>query len=441
MGYDARFGISNHCTPLLSQHTQQVTGVGIPQRATAQAASPKTTSGHTPQSENHAKRLWQDHTGGTVEGSPKTPPKKQRPEIKMSPEKSRSIAGAAAIATLTAGAKGENTSPDEPTTAHLEASDWPTVVPRAGMVDLHDPVVQLNLAFKMRALRDGGGKPSGSPRAADHAFFFGALGAAILTLSQEWIEPMKLSLSCGEKQHPFPESLLSQVREVLGSSPGETPPYPTIRSTTLPPAAVLIGRKIRGPRSWFSRIAGQWSPLRCDFSHSHIRSMATEVWTVWRRSCPWGFSHTHRSSQLQFRERLCFPHQEDLCWRRGHGHGHWTTHQNPSSRALPLLRGRSMSWASGCNRWRGQDPHDLRWLLWIGQQAHTEQHYGKDHSTHSVGLCPCAPLAAWSKQLSSTFLWCTGAARLSAFEAPLGSEIPSAGGTTGRGLFSTPLAQ
>ena len=152
--------ISNHCTPLLSQHTQQVTGIGIPPGVTAQAASPKTVSGRTPPPENQAKRPWQDHIGETVEGSPKTPPKKQRPEIRMSPEKSRSAAGVAAIATLTAGAKGENTSPEEPTTAHLEAWDRPTVVPRAGMVDLRDPVVQLNLAFKMRPLRDGGGKPS-----------------------------------------------------------------------------------------------------------------------------------------------------------------------------------------------------------------------------------------------------------------------------------------
>ena len=94
------------------------------------------------------------------------------------------------------------------------------------MVDLHDPVVQLNLAFKMRPVRDGGGKPSMGrlPPSRRPRSSLGALGAAILALSQEWIEPMKLSLSCGEKQHPFPESLLSQVREVLGSSPEETPP-------------------------------------------------------------------------------------------------------------------------------------------------------------------------------------------------------------------------
>ena len=65
-----------------------------------------------------------------------------------------------------------------------------------------------------------------------------------------------------------------------------------------------------------------------------------------------------------------------------------------------------MSWASGGNRWRGQDPHDLRWLLWRGQQAHTEQHHREDHSTHSFGLRPRSPLVAWSKQLSSTLLWC-----------------------------------
>ena len=69
-----------------------------------------------------------------------------------------------------AGAKGENTSPEEPTTAHLEASDRPTVVPRAGMVDLHDPVVQLNLAFKMTSETEAENPVwEGSPRAADHA--------------------------------------------------------------------------------------------------------------------------------------------------------------------------------------------------------------------------------------------------------------------------------
>ena len=285
--------ISNHCAPLLSQHTQQVTG-GV----TAQAASPKTVSGHTPPPENQAKRPWQDHIGETVECSPKTPPKKQRPEIKMSPEKSRSAAGVAAITTLTAGAKGENTSPEEPTTAHLEASDRPTVVPRAGVVDLRDPVVQLNLAFKMRPLQDGGGKPSMGrlPPSRRPRSSLGALGAAILALSQEWIEPMKLSLSCGEKQHPFPESLTFSGERGPGLLAGRNP---AIRATTLPPTDGLIGQKIGGPRPWVSCIVGRRSPFGGDFPHSHItRSMAPEVGTVWGRSCPWRFGHTHRSGQL-----------------------------------------------------------------------------------------------------------------------------------------------
>ena len=216
--------ISNHCTPLLSQHTQQVTGVGIPLRATAQAASPKTTSGHTPQLENHAKRPWQDHAGGTVEGSPKTSPKKQRPEIKMSPEKSRSIAGAAAIATLRAGAKGENTSPDEPTAAHLEASDRPTVVPRAGVgpawpsSPVESGVQDETCPGRRRQTQRL--PPSRRPR----SFFLELWEQRSWHSPRIGSNPWKLSLSCGKKQHPFPESLLSQVREVLGSSPEEIPP-------------------------------------------------------------------------------------------------------------------------------------------------------------------------------------------------------------------------
>ena len=83
------------------------------------------------------------------------------------------------------------------------------------MLDLNDPVVQLNLAFKMRPLR-GGGKPSMGrlPPARQPRSSLGALGAAILSLSQDWIEPMQLSLSCGEKQHPFPVPSDSSARDL-----------------------------------------------------------------------------------------------------------------------------------------------------------------------------------------------------------------------------------
>ena len=83
---------------------------------------------------------------------------------------------------------------------------------------LIDRVAIVQLGFRSRPLRDGGGKPS--PGRLNPPFRrispLATLGALIMTLARPWIDKVRMSLASGATTHPFQEADLEELRAILG---------------------------------------------------------------------------------------------------------------------------------------------------------------------------------------------------------------------------------
>ena len=77
--------------------------------------------------------------------------------------------------------------------------------------------MRLQVAFKTRPLRDGGGKPSWGRIApwARPASTLARLGAKILALTTPFTDQVMWSITCGSKQRPYPDPLLEDIRQIL----------------------------------------------------------------------------------------------------------------------------------------------------------------------------------------------------------------------------------
>ena len=93
-----------------------------------------------------------------------------------------------------------------------------------------DENLVVQLGFRTRPLRDGGGKPSPGklPPPLRRASALARLGARIQQLTDPFSQAVRMSISCGEKNHLFPDSLLHQIREAMGATPtdGVSPGQP-----------------------------------------------------------------------------------------------------------------------------------------------------------------------------------------------------------------------
>ena len=99
-----------------------------------------------------------------------------------------------------------------------QVPDRPECLPAFRVPHLTDRVAIVQLGFRSRPLRDGGGKPflgrlnppfrRISPLAT--------LGALIMTLTRPWIDKIRMSLASGATTHPFQEADLEELRAILG---------------------------------------------------------------------------------------------------------------------------------------------------------------------------------------------------------------------------------
>ena len=99
-------------------------------------------------------------------------------------------------------------------------SDRPSSLPLAHRISLMDENLVVQLGFRTRPLRDGGGKPSPGklPPPLRRTSGLAKLGAKIQQLTDPFSHAVRMSISCGEKNHPFSDSLLHQIREVMGAT-------------------------------------------------------------------------------------------------------------------------------------------------------------------------------------------------------------------------------
>ena len=99
-------------------------------------------------------------------------------------------------------------------------SDRPSSLPLAHRVSLMDENLVVQLGFRTRPVRDGGGKPSPGnlPPPLRRTSCLAQLGAKIQHLTDPISQAVRTSISCGEKHHPFSDSLLHQIRELMGAT-------------------------------------------------------------------------------------------------------------------------------------------------------------------------------------------------------------------------------
>ena len=104
--------------------------------------------------------------------------------------------------------------------------DRPSTTPVSRLQALLDPTVMVRLGFKVRPLRDGGGKPSpgrSPPPLRKPAPSLVDLGKKILGLATSVVDKVLESIHRQDKHHPFPPALLSQVRSLVPGSHQDTP--------------------------------------------------------------------------------------------------------------------------------------------------------------------------------------------------------------------------
>ena len=114
--------------------------------------------------------------------------------------------------------------PTNPRVVHRDpVSDRPSSLPLAHRVSLMDENLVVQLGFRTRPLRDGGGKPSPGrlPPPLRSTTRLAQLGAKIQHLTDPFSQAVRMSISCGEQHHPFPDGLLHQIRKVMGATPEE----------------------------------------------------------------------------------------------------------------------------------------------------------------------------------------------------------------------------
>jgi len=78
-----------------------------------------------------------------------------------------------------------------------------------------DEHVVLQLGFRTRPLRDGGGRRVPPLRKETGIT---SIGQKIIELTSELNQAVQMFISCGEKNHPFSDELFSRIRQCLGAT-------------------------------------------------------------------------------------------------------------------------------------------------------------------------------------------------------------------------------
>ena len=100
--------------------------------------------------------------------------------------------------------------------------DRPTSLPLAHRISLMDEHVVVQLGFRTRPLRDGGGKPSPGRLVPPLRKNTGitSLGSQIIDITSEFNQAVQMSISCGEKNHPFSDVALREPHQKVALPKG-----------------------------------------------------------------------------------------------------------------------------------------------------------------------------------------------------------------------------
>ena len=104
-------------------------------------------------------------------------------------------------------------------------TDRSSSVPLSQTMTLADDPIIVQVGFKTRPLRDGGGKPSAGrrpPPFRPHSKLK-SIGDAIAPLAQSCAQEVQKSINRGDRKHPFSEELLRETRQITAQQIGLDP--------------------------------------------------------------------------------------------------------------------------------------------------------------------------------------------------------------------------
>ena len=116
-------------------------------------------------------------------------------------------------------------------------TDRPLSQTQSPKMTLEDDPVRVQLGFRIRPIRDGGGKPSQGrlpPPLRRHPPC-GDLCRELAAICEPWVEDFTSSIHSGNKAHPFSIHLLRELREKLASHCTTTGDPRSVDSGTFPP--------------------------------------------------------------------------------------------------------------------------------------------------------------------------------------------------------------
>ena len=113
--------------------------------------------------------------------------------------------------------------------------DRPECLPAFRVPHLTDRVAIVQLGFRSRPPRDGGGKT-----------FPATLGALIMTLTRPWIDKVRMSLASGATTHPFQEADLEELPSLSGDPLKEGVPLEVSDPTLTSPGVWPTEEELKG---------------------------------------------------------------------------------------------------------------------------------------------------------------------------------------------------
>ena len=280
--------------------------------------------------------------------------------------------------------------------------DRPSYLPTTARLHLLDDQMLVPLGFRVRPLRDGGGKtsPGRVPPPLRPPSPLAEKGRLILTKVQSLTGLSALDQQAWEASSFFRWPPPWCPTNFSGPDKRDHHSWPTL----------LPGRHPRGCQttkgcrpelpSYGER---RGPPGGHDSNTDQPRHMAHQGRAQGGGSDFDGPTIPHRTSQLQLGRAVYRGHQSHFPGRKSTPNGGGTFHHHRSGELLWLHSRGTLPRTYGGNWWGGQDPYDLWWFLGWGECPYPEKHGRMYNCTHSDGLCTLHTLAPGSTGNSPTW--------------------------------------
>ena len=178
-------------------------------------------------------------------------------------------------------------------------SDRPVTQAHSQRMGLQDNPIRVQLGFHTRPLRDGGGKPSWgrTPPPQRPKSQCPSLAKDLAALCAPWMQGFPDSIQQGNKAHPFPDTLLSRVRERLSQECQNGKDHMEVAEGQ--PFFLNLGTQI-GNRGEEDPLP-DYPPLQGRDNYPSAKEFTDEIMPLLKKRRKWGWSWDHSPNKKQLR--------------------------------------------------------------------------------------------------------------------------------------------